>query len=392
MIYIFVAVFLLLLALYYDFAKKKAGYKFWWIFMYLLLVAIAGLRYRVGSDTFAYEAFFEDENVYLSSLSLEDYFSFNWEPLFIFFMAIIKSTIDDFVFFQICHAVIVNAVVFWFIRRNTTNRFTVLFFYFIFLYVLLNMEMAREALAICLFLFSVKYLIARRWVAYYGISLVAFFFHYGAAIIFLFPFLYGTKLSTKNVTMLFIMGIASIGLMNFDNIISVFTILGIPSIVLIKLAKYSYLSEGLNPVGFLISIVGYVMFPLFIIKVNQKLLLNHPRFYKFCFIFFALAMVVISAPFLSRFFNYICLLALICLSDFLINMSKSRKLAVNTKVSLTVLVFSSVILWNCKYYFSDLSDVTGKIGTKKYLYWYPYASVFDKKINPDREKIRDYME
>ena len=29
---------------------------------------------------------------------------------------------------------------------------------------------------------------------------------------------------------------------------------------------------------------------------------------------------------------------------------------------------------------------------KKYLYWYPYSSVFDKKINTDRERLRDYME
>lgn len=67
MIYILIAFLLLFLSFYYDFANKKSYSSFWWIFMYWLLVAVAGLRYKVGSDTFAYEAFFEEENLYISN-------------------------------------------------------------------------------------------------------------------------------------------------------------------------------------------------------------------------------------------------------------------------------------------------------------------------------------
>ena len=96
--------------------------------------------------------FFEEEQVYLSDLSLADYFSYRWEPLFIFFRGFNKINYKRFYFFQIVHSIIINSVVFWFISSNTKNKFTAVFLYFLFLYVLVNMEIAREALArFCLF-------------------------------------------------------------------------------------------------------------------------------------------------------------------------------------------------------------------------------------------------
>ena len=77
-------------------------------------------------------------------LSLADYFSYRWEPLFIFFVALIKSTINDFIFFQIVHSIIINSVVFWFISSNTKNKFTAVFLYFLFLYVLVNKMCIRD--------------------------------------------------------------------------------------------------------------------------------------------------------------------------------------------------------------------------------------------------------
>lgn len=84
----------------YDFLGHKRGYNLGYYFIYLLLVVVSGFRYRIGADTFAYQDFFEEEQVYLSDLSLADYFSYRWEPLFIFFVALIKSTINDFIFFR----------------------------------------------------------------------------------------------------------------------------------------------------------------------------------------------------------------------------------------------------------------------------------------------------
>ena len=112
-------------------------------------------------------------------------------------MALIKSTINDFIFFQIVHSIIINSVVFWFISSNTKNKFTAVFLYFLFLYVLVNMEIAREALAVSVFLVSVKFLQNKKYVAYYLLAIIAFLFHYGAAISFVFPLIYGIRITLQ---------------------------------------------------------------------------------------------------------------------------------------------------------------------------------------------------
>lgn len=131
--YIPILLLLFFLSFSYDFLGHKRGYNLGYYFIYLLLVVVSGFRYRIGADTFAYQDFFEEEQVYLSDLSLADYFSYRWEPLFIFFVALIKSTINDFIFFQIVHSIIINSVVFWFISSNTKNKFTAVFLYFLYL-------------------------------------------------------------------------------------------------------------------------------------------------------------------------------------------------------------------------------------------------------------------
>ena len=172
----------------------------------------------------------------------------------------------------------------------------------------------------------------------------------------------------------------------------IFSNIGIPAIIIVKMAKYIYLSDGLNIVGMIISLIGYVVFPLAIINVYQKHINKDPRFSGFYFIFFVLALVVIILPFLSRFYNYICLIALVYLSNFLVALWQSKRFTLISKLIIIPLIFVATISWNGRYYLNDISDITGKVGMKKYLYWYPYSSVFDKKINTDRERLRDYME
>ena len=74
--YIPILLLLFFLSFSYDFLGHKKGYNLGYYFIYLLLVVVSGFRYRIGADTFAYQDFFEEEQVYLSDLSLADYFSY----------------------------------------------------------------------------------------------------------------------------------------------------------------------------------------------------------------------------------------------------------------------------------------------------------------------------
>lgn len=385
--YIPILLLLFFLSFSYDFLGHKRGYNLGYYFIYLLLVVVSGFRYRIGADTFAYQDFFEEEQVYLSDLSLADYFSYRWEPLFIFFVALIKSTINDFIFFQIVHSIIINSVVFWFISSNTKNKFTAVFLYFLFLYVLVNMEIAREALAVSVFLVSVKFLQNKKYVAYYLLAIIAFLFHYGAAISFVFPLIYGIRITLRRIFWLFVV-VAGI-IINIDFIIAAAFSLGVPPIIFIKLVNYTEVSENLNFMGILIAFLGYILIPCVLMQIENRILRMRSRFYDFYPIFLLLGILVICFPFISRFFNYLCLIGIIFLSDFVVELWKSNRFVFGTRYILLTCILSMVLLWNGRYYFSDMSDLTGK-NMRKYVHWYPYSSILDKTKNPDRESLQDY--
>lgn len=113
------------------------------------------------------------------------------------------------------------------------------------------------------------------------------------------------------------------------------------------------------------------------------------RFYDFYPIFLLLGILVICFPFISRFFNYLCLIGIIFLSDFVVELWKSNRFVFGTRYILLTCILSMVLLWNGRYYFSDMSDLTGK-NMRKYVHWYPYSSILDKTKNPDRESLQDY--
>lgn len=141
--------------------------------------------------------------------------------------------------------------------------------------------------------------------------------------------------------------------------------------------------------GVLIAFLGYILFPCVLMQIENRILRMRSRFYDFYPIFLLLGILVICFPFISRFFNYLCLIGIIFLSDFVVELWKSNRFVFGTRYILLTCILSMVLLWNGRYYFSDMSDLTGK-NMRKYVHWYPYSSILDKTKNPDRESLQDY--
>lgn len=217
--------------------------------------------------------------------------------------------------------------------------------------------------------------------------IIAFLFHYGAAISFVFPLIYGIRITLRRIFWLFVV-VAGI-IINIDFIIAAAFSLGVPPIIFIKLVNYTEVSENLNFMGILIAFLGYILFPCVLMQIENRILRMRSRFYDFYPIFLLLGILVICFPFISRFFNYLCLIGIIFLSDFVVELWKSNRFVFGTRYILLTCILSMVLLWNGRYYFSDMSDLTGK-NMRKYVHWYPYSSILDKTKNPDRESLQDY--
>ena len=196
MIYFVIGFYLLFLAFKYDVygSKNESAKKFHYYFALIILILLAGLRYRIGGDTCRYM------DLYGTDLGYEAELGGRFQPLWRLLTNALYSISPDFTLFQFVHAIFLNTVIFSFFRKYSPWVFVCIFLYFIKPYLYLNTETIRQSLAIAIFLLSVQACIKRKWGLYYLYVLIAFLFHSGAILLAIVPFLFGRRIDAKNIT------------------------------------------------------------------------------------------------------------------------------------------------------------------------------------------------
>lgn len=159
----------------------------WLMFEWLVLVLLAGLRYRVGGDSLSYEDDY-DLMPNLATIANYDFVSSRYNVLWVYFVAVCKSISREFYFFQIVHAIIVNTIFFWFFKKHTKNVFLAVLLYSCFFYFKYNTEILRASLAVCCFLLSYDFLKEKKYIYYIGFTILAIGFHSEAIYMAFFPF------------------------------------------------------------------------------------------------------------------------------------------------------------------------------------------------------------
>lgn len=207
MIYLLILLTIIGFSLKYDFQDhfvKQAKRPY--MFLCLCFILLAGLRFYVGSDThnYAYDFSVMPEISRLSEFHrLESRYQFGWDA----FVCIIKSYFENFVFVQLITAAIVNIAIFWFIKRNTTNVFLAVMFYYLLNYFEYNMEIMREAIAVVLGLVAVMCYEKNRRVYFILLLMLAFEFHISAVVLAITPFIVKIKYSNKLVVITILLSV-----------------------------------------------------------------------------------------------------------------------------------------------------------------------------------------
>lgn len=166
LIYLLTFFYLFLCAYIYDIKGAKKNVRLHYVLICVLLILIAGLRYRVGGDTLSY---FDDYGSFptFPEFPHTDFSELSYEPLFYAITAFSKLIHPDFAVFQFVQSSIVNITIFCFITKRTSYRFLSVCLYFILMYFYFNMEIMREAMSVCVFLLSVKCIEKKKYWAYY---------------------------------------------------------------------------------------------------------------------------------------------------------------------------------------------------------------------------------
>jgi hypothetical protein len=354
---------------------------FFYYFSLIVLIAIAGLRYKVGGDSFAYLRDFENIPVLRDIFIKFDFSKATYEPLWYILSSFCKSIVNDFAFFQIVHSTIVNSIVFWFIKKYTPFKFTAIFFYYISLYLYFNTEILREALSICCLLVAYPYFTKGKWIKYYMLSILAVLFHFSALILFVFPLFKRFRFDAKNF--LFLFGMSILLVVFSEQLLGL--LIGGLEIIGIEGRYEVYRSFKLNYKGIIANYILLVLIPTAVIYIDNKI--NGQNVFKDLFyIYFLIAFAIIVFDGLFRLRNYMSVFCMVYWTNFVFNVFQWQFVR-RLRKAVVCFLFILYAIPNFLYYFNDTSKSVG--GTKMYDLWHPYYSIFNPKEHPKREQLYD---
>ena len=194
MVYGLILIYLFVNAVMYDvnsFYHRRRNLN---IFLsYLILALVAGMRYKLGSDGFAYEYLFETEVKDLANLDC-DYFSDSRnQPIWDLLQSTAKS-FGSFLFLQLFVSFFAVFSVYFFLRKNTPYVSTVTLLFYVAFYHYFTVEILKESLAISLFLFAMTFFRERKTLSFI-LCVISFFVHQFALITLVIYFLLRLNLS-----------------------------------------------------------------------------------------------------------------------------------------------------------------------------------------------------
>ncbi|MNK84515.1 hypothetical protein D3C87_1043660 [compost metagenome] len=368
---------------HFDYRQKKVLQGGYYFFVFLYCTLMAGLRYRVGGDALAYEDYFSsypDLNSYFYFLSHDNEY-FGYQPLYVLFVAACKSIDPDYYFYQLMHSIVFNIVLFWFIKKYASRPFTTILILYIFmLYFYFGYEIQREMFAISCFLIAYKYFMKNKWIPYYLICTVGFFFHISATFLFILPLFKLIQFSKRNLIILVIISVPLLfSKFIFTDLIKV---LLVTESMQSKGEKYSEIEFSVVGILFFYVVRFVVFIPFLYFYAKNKVKDN-----KYNWMFFTLTIMAILSQVMvgfDRLSNYIYIPFVIYVVDMLYDRSTEfsfrNKYQRNTIVLSLYLFLFSII--GVKFFVANIDN--------KYFYYsvyFPYGSVEDKVKSPERERF-----
>ena len=393
----FVIFFILIFFTYrYDYLGRKAYRLNAYYLVLFLLIVVAGFRYRVGLDTIRYESAFRWLPV-LWKLRWNDFADSNYDPLYLILSSFAKSFSSEFWVMQLMQATLVNAVIFSFIKRYTNRIFFATLLYYVFLYLNFMCEVMREACAVSMFLLSWKYFMKEKWPQYYLFCTAAFLFHSSAILLFILPVLKWLRLTElmrmNKYTVVFLLIVLVSGFVIQHYFFDYLNLLAFTGRIEDRINRYSdtdLAGSVLNINGILSTVIQTILYPFIaIICLKRQYNIRSFSIEPMVFLCFTFALLTIPIAIFYRYNNYFMPFAIIAISE----IAFQRKVYLFSKGYLHVPRFLLWLLIFAPLFFLKIygynTSITGSY-LKEYMRYYPYSSIFDKKINQNRETLFIY--
>lgn len=385
-IYFFTIVVMLGLAYHYDVMSNEKNKSIWINFIMVWLIALAGFRYRIGTDSSFYEFEFATYPT-LATLSMSDIVQSRYAPFYVLFTSIVRTFTDQFFVIQLIISAAINISIFNFIKKFFGGQyiFTFSIFYFCSFYYNLNCETLRETLAIAIFLGSVSFYVEKKWMNYYLCVLCAMMFHYSAIALILLPLLYKVKFNVKFAIIVtgLVLSYPLLRLLQIDVIIERFfgLIMYIPNIAA------EYFEEGLKNQELSINVfVTQLFMPLFFVFFlkykNKDQKWEKIEFMIVAYLFTTWMAAIFQAMF-SRYNNFFGVMYYCLYAATVVEITKriGHKSIIIFLVVLMPFTYTTYNYWVNSYIHERLTS------SKRIELINPYTNVLTKETDWNREKI-----
>ena len=382
MIYLFLFILLLIPVIRFDLMQIEKGKSLWLFLCWIALVLVAGLRYRVGGDTLIYMIWFDTYPTW-DDLSYFNFEEAKFNPLWYIFNAFTKSIVDDFAFFQIVHALIVNSVFFYFFKKYTPYYFSAIFIYGCVYYLYFNFEILREIMGVCILMLTYPLLENKKYIPYFILCITAVCFHYSAGIMLLIPLFY--MFFKKESIVWTILGCACIfALMSVVNVVPL--LLSVFYDGQLAVLAENYFESEISLGGMLYQML--LCFPtLLLLYIHQKNQLdtNHGfgRLLMFSAYIYTCSMFINGFWRLSNYFTPFFIVYFINTFYELYEFRYQRQVT-SALMGVAITVFSFTSFY---YYYKDMSDFMPN--ARFYHIFHPYHSILSPEVDEFRERFID---
>lgn len=380
MIYFFTFIIILYSCILVDIQKNRKLENIAIFTITSILILLSGLRYRVGGDTLHYSDTYSElpDFFHLANANIiED----GYAPLWYLLCAIAKLFGNSFVFLQLIHAIIINISFIFYFKKESSYACSCLLMFFLLYYVYYNMEILRESLSVCIFIFNIRNMLCKKYVKYYVLCVFAIGFHYSALILLFFPLLLNLFNGKRGVLLLGIVLFSIVAL--FFYVIPVYydLLMGFFPVLALKLRSYATLSIN-NVFGIVYNLIPFFVFGILFLLTKKRIKDDSDRKMMILVLLFCF-LGGINQGFM-RVTNYLIPFVI----TYVVKMVYSIYLEKKKNHILKLLSLSCLVLLlfhKAYYYLGDTSDLSAH--TRRYELWYPYESILYPQKHTYRELI-----
>lgn len=402
MIYFAVLILMLVCVYAYDYrGYKRFFYLTFWGF-FVALVFIAGLRYRIGTDSIQYERVYDSVPT-LWELPTFNFDSTRFEPGFMIFESIPRSLGNDFTYMQFFQAMVVNLVIFWFILKNATHKYLCLLLYYIVLYLNLNTQVMREALAVAAFLLAWPYFRDGKWIKYYILAIIATFLHSSAIITLLLPLFCLPALQKGFIpgwkTVYIGIIVFVIGYFIQSHFKDVFMLIAVNDRITDRVDTYAKEDIGsgvMNIMGMLDWGIRTVLYPaiaVWLLRNKRKKEKNITQSFQRLeiIVMSGVYILILAMPvfIMTRFLNYFGMFDFLVIANVAFSKITLKRKIYKLRLGYWIILLLPYFFFQFKAYNHSLN----KDGTLKwYMIYYPYVSRLDPYQDNSREEVYRYLD